>query len=87
MSSDLAVFFDIGDTLASAVVEAGDLARLVVYPFGSEVLGRLRCGGAGGDTVALGLISNTGAESAAGHRKCPEPHSSRVINGRPRSLL
>jgi FMN phosphatase YigB (HAD superfamily) len=63
MSADVAVFFDIGDTLASAVVEAGRLAGLEVYPFVPEVLGRLGAG-ADGVSVALGLISNTGHESA-----------------------
>lgn len=56
--SDAAVFFDIGDTLASPVVEAGHLAGLDVYPFVPDVLGRLR------PVAALGLISNTGHESA-----------------------
>jgi FMN phosphatase YigB (HAD superfamily) len=60
MSEGLAVFFDIGDTLASAVVEAGHLSGLEVYPFVPEVLARLRAGDA-----ALGLISNTGNETAA----------------------
>jgi FMN phosphatase YigB (HAD superfamily) len=64
MSEDVAVFFDIGDTLASAVVEASRLARLEVYPFVSDVLGRLRAGSEG-VSVSLGLISNTGHESAA----------------------
>jgi hypothetical protein len=64
MSNRLAVFFDIGDTLASAVVEGSHLSRLDVYPFVPEVLARLR---AGGDmpAAAIGLISNTGNETAA----------------------
>lgn len=60
MSNELAVFFDIGDMLASAVVEESHLSRLDVYPFVPEVLARLRAGGAG-----VGLISNTGSETAA----------------------
>jgi FMN phosphatase YigB (HAD superfamily) len=64
MDDRVAVFFDIGDTLASAVVESGHLVRLQVYPFVAEVLTRLRSG-AGGAAVGLGLISNTGQESAA----------------------
>ena len=63
MDDAVAVFFDIGDTLASAVVRSGHLVRLEPYPFVPEVLGRLRSG-AGAGTVALGLISNTGNESA-----------------------
>lgn len=65
MSDDLAVFFDIGDTLASPVVEDGQLSRLEIYPFVPEVLGRLReCAGADG-SVRIGLISNTGSATAA----------------------
>jgi FMN phosphatase YigB (HAD superfamily) len=64
MDEGLAVFFDIGDTLASAVVEGGRLSRLDVYRFIPDVLGRLRAGGEG-ISVSLGLISNTGDETAA----------------------
>ncbi|MCX4672352.1 hypothetical protein OG453_37795 [Streptomyces sp. NBC_01381] len=64
MARDLAVFFDIGDTLASAVMENGHLARLDVYRFVPGVLARLRAGGEG-VSVSLGLMSNTGDESAA----------------------
>lgn len=63
MNSVVAVFFDIGDTLASAVVQSGHLERLEVYPFVADVLVRLRSG-LGEGSVALGLISNTGQESA-----------------------
>ena len=65
MSEGLAVFFDIGDTLASPVVEDGRLSRLEVYPFIPEVLTRLRAAGGDDVAVALGLISNTGDLSAA----------------------
>lgn len=61
MNDGVAVFFDIGDTLASPVVSAGRLARLEAYPFVSDVLKRLR---SGAPSVGLGLISNTGNESA-----------------------
>lgn len=64
MEDAVAVFFDIGDTLATAIVEAGHVVRLEPYPFVPDVLVRLRAG-AGAVTVKLGLISNTGHESAA----------------------
>jgi FMN phosphatase YigB (HAD superfamily) len=64
MSEGLVVFFDIGDTLASAIVDAGRLSRLEVYRFVPDVLARLQAGGAE-VPVALGLISNTGDETAA----------------------
>jgi FMN phosphatase YigB (HAD superfamily) len=64
MNDGLAVYFDIGDTLASAVVEGGHLARLDVYPFVPDVLARMRAGAAGAP-VSLGLISNTGSETGA----------------------
>ena len=64
MGERLVVFFDIGDTLASAVLDGGGrLSRLEVYPFVPEVLARLRAGGQG-LSVSLGLISNTGDETA-----------------------
>jgi FMN phosphatase YigB (HAD superfamily) len=63
MGDAVAVFFDIGDTLASPVVASGHLVGLDVYPFVPDVLKRLRSGGIG-TPVALGLISNTGHESA-----------------------
>ena len=62
----MAVFFDIGDTLASPVVTAGRLTGLDVYPLVPEVLDRLA---AHGDRVALGLVSNTGTETAASMRQ------------------
>lgn len=63
MSVPLAVFFDIGDTLASPVVSGGALAGLDVYPFVPEVVDRIGDAGA-----AVGLISNTGTETAASMR-------------------
>jgi FMN phosphatase YigB (HAD superfamily) len=69
MAQGVAVFFDIGDTLASPVVEGGHLTGLDVYPFVPEVLARLRAGrGPHGARVALGLASNTGDETAAALR-------------------
>jgi FMN phosphatase YigB (HAD superfamily) len=44
LSARVAVFFDIGDTLASPVVAGGRLSRLAVYPLVPEVLTRLRTG-------------------------------------------
>jgi FMN phosphatase YigB (HAD superfamily) len=64
MRHDVAVFFDIGDTLASPVIENGRLARLDVYPFVTQVLARLREFGDDRGSVALGLISNTGNATA-----------------------
>jgi FMN phosphatase YigB (HAD superfamily) len=64
MGEGLAVFFDIGDTLASAVLSSGRLSRLETYPFVPDVLARLREAGDGGIPVSLGLISNTGDEPA-----------------------
>lgn len=64
MSDDLAVFFDIGDTLASPVVENNQLTRLDVYPFVPEVLGRLRESAGEAGSVRIGLISNTGSATA-----------------------
>jgi FMN phosphatase YigB (HAD superfamily) len=61
MNDAVAVFFDIGDTLARAVVQSGHLSRLERYPFVPEVLARMRSGGV---PTSLGLISNTGHESA-----------------------
>lgn len=63
MGDAVAVFFDIGDTLASAVIESGHLARIEPYPFVPDVLKRLRAAG-DGSSVAVGLISNTGHELA-----------------------
>jgi FMN phosphatase YigB (HAD superfamily) len=59
MSEPLAVFFDIGDTLASPVVTGGRLTGLRVYPFVADVLQQME-----GANVSLGLISNTGTETA-----------------------
>lgn len=65
VNQGLAVFFDIGDTLASPVVEGGHLAGLDVYPFVPEVLTRLRSVGVDHTTVRVGLASNTTGVSAA----------------------
>ena len=65
MGEDLAVFFDIGDTLASPVVEAGELTALDVYPFVPDVLTRLRAAGGDHTAVKVGLLSNTGDATAA----------------------
>ena len=65
MSEELAVFFDIGDTLAGAVIEQGHIARLEAYPFVTDVLTRLRAARADHVTVRVGLISNTGDATAA----------------------
>src|SRR5262245_15029879 len=62
----IAVFFDIGDTLASPVVAGGRLTALDVYPLVPEVLDRLA---AHRGRVALGLASNTGDETAASLRR------------------
>jgi FMN phosphatase YigB (HAD superfamily) len=63
MGEPLAVFFDIGDTLASPVVTGGQLSGLDVYPFVPEVLDGFAVPG-----VALGVISNTGTETAQSMR-------------------
>jgi FMN phosphatase YigB (HAD superfamily) len=65
MTKGLAVFFDIGDTLASPRVAGGHLSGLDVYPFVPEILTRLRMSGGQEFPIALGLISNTGNETAA----------------------
>ena len=62
------VFFDIGDTLASPRLDAaGGLAGLDVYPFVVDVLARLRARRT--QVAGIGLISNTGTETAAGMRR------------------
>jgi len=63
MSEPLAVFFDIGDTLASPVVTAGRLTGLRPYPLVPDVLQQME-----GADLALGLISNTGTETAQSMR-------------------
>ena len=69
MAQGVAVFFDLGDTLASPVVEGGHLTGLAVYPLVPDVLARLRAArGPQGARVALGLASNTGHETAAALR-------------------
>ena len=65
MSHDVAVFFDIGDTLASPVIIDGRLVRLDVYPFVSDVLvPAAEPSGEDDGSVAVGVISNTGNASA-----------------------
>src|SRR5262245_4075655 len=55
-----AIFFDIGGTLADAVVAPGNghLERLDVYPFVIGILKELRT-----RQYSLGVISNTGTET------------------------
>jgi FMN phosphatase YigB (HAD superfamily) len=65
MSEGIAVFFDLGDTLASPRIADGHLSGLDVYPFVPEVLARFRTAGGDGVPIALGVISNTGNETAA----------------------
>lgn len=60
MTRDLAVFFDIGDTLATTVVDAGGVTRLKAFPFVPEVLTRLAAVGDADSRVVRGLMSNTG---------------------------
>lgn len=64
MGQGIAIFFDIGDTLASPVVVDGRLVGLSLYPLVPDVLGLAR--GSGGEElgVAIGLISNTGTETS-----------------------
>ena len=58
MGEPAVVFFDIGDTLASARFGAdGRIAGLDVYPFVTDVLARLRARTT--QVAGLGLISNT----------------------------
>jgi FMN phosphatase YigB (HAD superfamily) len=64
MHQGLAIFFDIGDTLASPVVVGGELSGLEVYPFVPDVMARFRASGGDQLSVALGLISNTGDATA-----------------------
>lgn len=69
MDQPVAIFFDIGDTLASPVIAGGRPVRLDVYPFVPEVLARLRAApGDDGARLAIGLISNTGDETDASMR-------------------
>jgi FMN phosphatase YigB (HAD superfamily) len=65
MGAGLAVFFDIGDTLASPRITGGHLSALEVYPFVPEILSRVRTAAGQDSPIALGLISNTGNETAA----------------------
>jgi FMN phosphatase YigB (HAD superfamily) len=65
MGDGLAVFFDIGETLASPHITGGHLAGLDVYPFVPEILARMRAAGGNEFAVALGIVSNTGNETKA----------------------
>ena len=65
MSKGIAVFFDIGDTLASPRTADGHLSGLALYPFVPDVLARFRTAGGDEFPIALGVISNTGNETAA----------------------
>lgn len=61
MSNNSVAFFDIGETLGAVVTDAsGQLLRLEVFSYVVPVLQQLRA-----DGVTLGVISNTGSESAA----------------------
>jgi FMN phosphatase YigB (HAD superfamily) len=64
MVAGFVVFFDIGDTLASPRITDGHLSGLDVYPFVPEILARLRMTGGEELAIVLGLISNTGNETA-----------------------
>lgn len=59
MTDRLVVFFDIGDTLADARFANGQLVGLDLYPFITDVLGRLRRRSEEPFPVELGLMSNT----------------------------
>src|SRR3712207_6096331 len=65
MAAGVAVFFDIGDTLASPVVVDRRLVGLSVYPLVPDVLRRVRRAAGDDVPVAVGLISNTGEETSA----------------------
>jgi FMN phosphatase YigB (HAD superfamily) len=62
MVDAIAVFFDIGDTLAVPKASAtGVLEGLEVFPFVTEILTKLHATtGPGGAVLKLGIISNTG---------------------------
>ncbi len=70
MSQPIAIFFDIGNTLGVAEQSpTGGLQRLEVFPFVPEILAMLStAGGAAGAHPRLGLVSNTGSETAQGMR-------------------
>jgi FMN phosphatase YigB (HAD superfamily) len=65
MPDAIVLLFDIGDTLAVPVLTAaGALEKLVVFPFVTVVLAKLKATtGPGGAAVRLGIISNTGDET------------------------
>lgn len=65
MADKIALFFDIGDTLAVPTLTAArKLDKLIVFPFVPEILTKLHATtGPGGSTLRLGIISNTGDET------------------------
>jgi FMN phosphatase YigB (HAD superfamily) len=67
MPDSIALFFDIGDTLAvPKLTAAGTLDELVAFPFVTEVLAKLHTTtGPDGSSIRLGIISNTERESLA----------------------
>ena len=65
MAASIVVFFDIGNTLAVAdVTSQGKLVGFRTFPFVIEILRLLRH-----DDRRLGIISNTGTESAQSVKK------------------
>jgi FMN phosphatase YigB (HAD superfamily) len=74
MGEPLAVFYDIGDTLASPVLTGSQLTGLDVYPFVPEVLHQTA-----GPTISLGLMSNTGTETAQSMRDLLEAAEIRMF--------
>jgi FMN phosphatase YigB (HAD superfamily) len=74
MGEPLAVFYDIGDTLASPVLTGNQLTGLDVFPFVPEVLHQT-----GGPTISLGLMSNTGTETAQSMRDLLEAAEIRMF--------
>jgi FMN phosphatase YigB (HAD superfamily) len=65
----IAVFFDLGETLADPRISGGHLTGLDVYPFALDVLARLRDRRPFGSPLGLGLMSNTGAETGVTLRR------------------
>ena len=65
MVGPIAIYFDIGDTLAiPKLSDTGEVQELIVLPFVHDVLRRLKgMRGANDTKVILGVISNTGNET------------------------